>query len=107
MSYSVIQLLSKYHSFFNNENICAETETKIDFISSIWDDHILRLDKNKYHCLWCNTIFQGINANKALAHVLGKKGMNIKSCHVPKYKAHIKRYKDIQQYKQAWKGVLD
>ena len=37
---------SKFHSFFNNENTSAETETKIDFFSSIWDDdHILKIDE--------------------------------------------------------------
>ena len=35
------------HVFFNNEKTCAETENRLDFISSIWDDdHILRLDEN-------------------------------------------------------------
>ena len=49
MSSSTSQLLSKYHYLFDNENKCAETETRLDFISSIWDDdHILRLDKNKW-----------------------------------------------------------
>ena len=41
------QSLKKYHSLFNDENTCAETETKLDFISSIWDDdQILRFDEN-------------------------------------------------------------
>ena len=76
-------------------------------ISSIWDDdHILRLDENKWQCFWCNTRFQGINATKAFAHVLGKKGMHIKICYAPKEKAHIKRYQELQQYTQARKGIL-
>ena len=56
--------------------------------------------------LWCNQIFQGINATKALAHVLGKKGIHIKSCYVAKDKAHTTRYQELQNYKQARKGVL-
>ena len=107
MSYSASQSLSKYNYLFNNENTCAEIETNIDFISSFWDDDLIqRLDENKWQCLWCKTSFEGINVTKALAHVLGKKGVYIKSCYVPKYKSHIVRYQELQQYKQAWKGVL-
>ena len=83
----------EFHSFFNKEKTSAETATKLDFISSIWDDdHIWRLDEKNWQCLWCNQTFQGINATKALAHVLGKKGMHIKSCYVAKDKAHTTRY---------------
>ena len=60
----------------------------------------------KWQCLWCNQSFQGINATKALARVLGKKGMNIKSCYVAKYKAHRTRYQELQHYKQTRKGVI-
>ena len=50
MSFSASQLLSKYHYLFNNEKTCAETERKLDFISSIGDDdHILGLDKKTYN----------------------------------------------------------
>ena len=93
MSFSESQSLSKHYYLFNNEKMYAETETKLDLISSTWDDdHIQRLDENNWECLWCNTSFQGINATKALAHVLGKKSMHIKSCYVLKEKAHIKIY---------------
>ena len=55
---SASQLMSKYHSLFNNENTFAETEKNIDFISSIWDDdHILRLDENNWKCLWSTKAF--------------------------------------------------
>ena len=37
-------------------------------------------------------LFKGINSTKDLAHVLGKKGMHIKSCYVAKEKAHTNRY---------------
>ena len=63
----------EFHSSFNKEKTSAETETRLDFISSIWDDdHIWRLDEKNWQCLWCNQCFQGINDTKALAHVLGK-----------------------------------
>ena len=59
-----------------------------------------------WQCLWCKVSFQGTNANKALDHIMGKKGMNIKSCYFPKEKSHITRYQELQNLKQAWKGVL-
>ena len=96
-----------FHSFLNEENKSAETATKLDLISSIWDDdHIRRLYEKNWQCLWCNQTFQGINATKALAHVLGKKGMYIKSCYVAKDKDHTTRYQELQNYKHASKGVL-
>ena len=79
MSYSASQSFSKYYYLSITKKTCAETETKLDSISSIWDnDHILRLDEKKWYCLWCNKSFQGINATMALAYILGKKGMHIK-----------------------------
>ena len=49
MSSAVSQTLSKYNLLFNNENTYAETETKLDCISSIWDDdQIQRLDENNW-----------------------------------------------------------
>ena len=85
MSSPTSQSSPAFKSFFNKEKTSVETATKIDFISSIWDgDHIRRLDENNCQYLWFNQIFQGINATKALAHVLGKKGMNIKSFFVAK-----------------------
>ena len=38
-----------------------------------------RLEKNKWKFIWCGVNFQGINATKALAHVIGNMGMYIKS----------------------------
>ena len=57
------------------------------------------LIKKNWQYLWRDTIFQGINATKALDHVLGKKGMHIKSCYDPREKVHIKRYQELQHYK--------
>ena len=48
MSSTTSQFSSAFHSFFNNEKTSAETETKLYFVSSIWDDdHIMRLDEKK------------------------------------------------------------
>ena len=46
MSSPTSQSSPEFHSFFNKENTSAETATKLNFISSIWDDgHIWRLDE--------------------------------------------------------------
>ena len=42
----------------------------------------------------------------ALANLLGKKAMHIKSCYVPQEKSHITRYQELQNNKQTRKGVL-
>ena len=107
MSSPTSQSSPEFHSFFNKEKTSAETATKIYLISYIWDDdHILRLDEKNWQFLWCDQTFQGIDATKAIDHLLGKKGMHIKSCYVAKYKAHTTRYQELQHYKQTWKGVL-
>ena len=54
-----------------------------------------------------NNIFQEIIATKALDHVLGKKGMNIKSCYSDMYKSHLTIYQEIQNFKYANKGVIN
>ena len=105
MSSPTRQSSPAFHSFFNKERTSSETATKFYFISSIWDDdHIRRLDEKNWQCLWCNQTFQQINGTKALAHVLGKKGMHIKSCYVAKYKAHITRYQELRHYKTDLEG---
>ena len=49
MLYSASQISSKFHLFLNKEKKSAETETKLDLISYIWDDdHILRIDKKNW-----------------------------------------------------------
>ena len=102
MSSPTSQSSPAYYSFFNKEKTSAETATKLDFVSSIWDDdHIRRLDEKNWQYLWCNQSFQGIHSTKSLAHVLGKKGMCIKICYVAKEKAHTTRYQDLHNLKQA------
>ena len=98
---------SKFHPFFNKEKTSTETKTKLDFISSIWDDyHILRLDEKNWQWLLCTKLLQGINATKALSQVLGSKVLHIKSSYDPKEKYHITRYQELHHFKQGWKGVL-
>ena len=51
MNASTSQSLSKIHSLSNNEKACAGKETKLDFISSIWDEDLIqRLDENNWQC---------------------------------------------------------
>ena len=46
MSSTTSQYSSTFHLLFNKENTSEETKTKLDFISSVWeDDHIMRLDE--------------------------------------------------------------
>ena len=93
---SQANLLQHCIQIFIKEKTSAETTTKLDIISSIWDDdHIQRIDEKNWQWLWCNQTFQGINASKALAHLLGKNGMHIKSYYVDKYKAHTTRYQEL------------
>ena len=51
-------------------------------------------------------MFHRINTTKALTHVLGNKGMHIKSFYVAKEKAHVTIYQELQNYKQTRKGIL-
>ena len=54
----------------------------------------------------CNKTPQGINATKALAHVLKNKGIHIKSCYAYTDKEYTTIYQELQHFKQAWKGVI-
>ena len=67
----------------------------------------MRLDKNNWKCLWCNTIFQGINNTTALACVMGKKGTYIKYIMFLIKNIYITRYQELQKYKQDRKGVIN
>ena len=82
------------HSFF-------ESLMCVTYINSVTYEAFYFVD----YTLYLN-LSSGINATKALAHVLGKKGMDIKSCYIPKDKSHITRYQELQHYKQTRKGVL-
>ena len=77
-------------------------------IKSIWeDDQIEKLEDNQWKCLWYDVTFQGINATKALAHVIGTKSMHIKRYTASIDQSHISRYKELQKIKAAKKGLLN
>ena len=99
---------SKYHILFGRKSSNSKNIVVLTSIKSIWDDeHIEKLEDNKWKCLWCDFTFQGLNATKALAHVIGIKSMHIKRCTASIDKAHLSRYKELQQIKVAKKGLLN
>ena len=88
------------HHMFQQSYSSPRMNYALNFISSIWEDNrIEKLDNNQCDCLWCDIPFQGINATKALAHVLGIRIMHIKSFLTPFGKHHLSRYKELQNYK--------
>ena len=98
---------SKNHLLFGRKPLNSDNIAVLTSIKLIWDDdHIEKLEDNQWKCLWCNFTFQGINATKALAHVIGTKCMHIKRCTASIDQAHISRYKELQQIKVAKKGLL-
>ena len=69
---------SKYHLLFIRKPSNSGNIAVLSSIKSIWEDkHIEKLEYNQWKCLWCDVTFQGINAKKALDHVIGTKIMNI------------------------------
>ena len=71
------------------------------------DKHIEKLEENQWKCLWCDVKFQGINATKDLARVIGTKIMHIKRCTSSIDQDYLSRYKDLQQIKATKKGLLN
>ena len=99
---------SKYHLLFGRKPSNSKKIAVLTSIKSIWDDdQIEKLEDNHWNCLWCDVTFQGINATKDIAHVIGTKSMHIKRCTASIYQAHISRYKELQQIKAAKKGLLN
>ena len=99
---------SKYHLLFGRKPSNFNNIVVLTSIKSIWDDdHIEKLEDNQWKCLCCDFTFQGINATKSLAHVIGTKYMHIKQCTASTHQAHISRYKDLQQIKASKKGLLN
>ena len=58
-------------------------------------------------CLLCNVKFQGSNATKAIAHVIGNKCMHINICRASIGQAYLSRYKELQQIKASKKGLIN
>ena len=81
---------SKYHLLFRRKPSNSKNIAVLTSIKSIWDDdQIEKLEDNQWKCLWCDVTFQGFNATKALAHVIGTKCMHIKRCTASIDQAHI------------------
>ena len=99
---------SKYHLLFGRKSSNSKNIALLTSIKSIWDDdHIEKLEDNKWKCLWCDFTFQGVNSTKALAHVIGTKCMHIKRCTASIDQDHISRYKELKKIKAAKKGLLN
>ena len=99
---------SKYHHLFSWKPSHVGNIEVLSSISSIWeDDHIEKLKNNQWKCLWCNVKFQGINATKSLAHLIGTKFMHITRCMDSIDKAYLSIYKELQLIKAAKKVILN
>ena len=97
----------KYYLLFCRKPSYSGNIALLTSIKSICeDDHIEKLEYNQWKCLWCDVTFQGVNATKALALVIGTKSMHIKLCTASIYQDHLSRYKEIHQIKAAKKGLL-
>ena len=99
---------SKYHLVFSRKPSDSGNIVVIISISSIWeDDHIEKLENNKWKCLWCDVKFQGINETEALARDIGTKSIHIKRFIASIDKSYLSRYKELHQIKYAKKGLLN
>ena len=99
---------SNYHLLYIWKPLYSGNIEFISSISSIWEGyHIEKLDNNQWKGLWCNVKFQGINATKYLAHVIGNKFMHIKRYRSSIDKSYLSRYKELQQIKSAKKVPLN
>ena len=100
--------LSKYHLIVSRKPSNLGNISVLSPISSIQeDDYIEKLETNLWKCLWFNFKFQGINATKSLARVIGTKYMHIKICTVSIEQAYLSRYTELQKIKAAKKGLLN
>ena len=99
---------SKYHLIFSQKPSNSDNIAVLSSISSIWEDDIIeKLENNQWKCLWCDVKFQGINATKFLAHVIGTKCIHIKRCTASIYQDYLSRYKELQEIKSAKKGLIN
>ena len=85
---------SEYHLLFGHKPSNSGNTAVLSSIKSIWEDkHIEKIEDKQWKCLWCDVTFQGINATKALAHVIGTKIMHIKRCTDSIDQDYLSRYK--------------
>ena len=81
---------SKYHLLFGRKTLNSDNLAVLTSIESIWDDdQIEKLKDNQWNSLWCDVTFQGIDATKSLARVIGTKIMHINRCTASIDQAHI------------------
>ena len=100
--------LSKYHLIFSRKPSNSGNIAVLSSITSIWEDkHIEKLEDNQWKCLWFDVEFQGIDATKPLAHVIGNNSMHINICTASIDQAYLSRYKELQQIKAAKKSLLN
>ena len=87
---------SNYHILNGRKPPISGNIAVLSSIKSIWEDkHIEKLEDNQWKCLWCDVTFQGVNATKALPHVIGTKSMHIKQCTASIGQAYLSRYKEL------------
>ena len=99
---------SKYHLLFSRKPSNSGNNEVLSIIKPIWEyKHIDKLDDNQWKCLWCDVTFQGINATKALAHVIGTKIVHIKRYTASIDQAYLSRYKELQKIKATKKGLIN
>ena len=83
---------SKYHLILSRKPSDSDNIAVLSYIKSFWEDkHIKKLEDNQWKCLWCDVKFQGINAKKSIAHVIGTKSMHIKRCKASMDKDYLLR----------------
>ena len=69
---------SNYHHLFSWKQSHIGNIEVLSYISYIWEYELIeRLENNQWKCLWCNIIFQGINATKALDNAIRTTFMHI------------------------------
>ena len=102
MSSPTSQYSPAFHSFFNKEKTSAETATKLDFISYIWDDdHIRRLDGKTGNAYGVIEIFKKSILLRLLLTYWGRRVCKLKV--VMFLRTNLQ---ELQNYKQARKGIL-
>ena len=91
---------TKYHPLFSCKPSNSGNIAGLSSIKSIGEDkHIENLKDNQWKCLWCDVTFQGINATKSLAHVIGTKSMHINRCTASIDQDYLSIYKELHQIK--------
>jgi len=51
----------------------SQSTIKLKPLTTIWECSKIEKSGNEWKCLWCNKTFKGVNHNRALSHVSGKR----------------------------------